>query len=166
MPSSEALIRAASANDAEALGRLGALLVEQHYSFDQQRFLAPTPGTAEGYGSFLASQVNAPDAVVMVAEVEGRVVGYAYGTIEGHDWLSLRGPAAVLHDLLVDPAERNRAVGQALLDAMMDAFAARDAPRVILVTAEGNVAAQRFFERASFRRTMVEMTRELKASKS
>lgn len=102
----------------------------------------------------------------MVAEVEGRVVGYAYGTIEGHDWPSLRGPAAVLHDLLVDPAERNRAVGQALLDAMMDAFAARDAPRVVLVTAEGNVAAQRFFERASFRRTMVEMTRELKASKS
>jgi len=166
MPSSEALIRAASANDAEALGRLGTLLVEQHYAFDPRRFLAPTPETAEGYGSFLASQVNVTDAVVMVAEVEGRVVGYAYGTIEGHDWPSLRGPAAVLHDLLVDPAERNRAVGQALLDAMMGAFAARDAPRVVLVTAEGNVAAQRFFERASFRRTMVEMTRELKASKS
>ena len=79
MPSSELLIRAANANDAEALGRLGTLLVEQHYSFDPRRFLAPTPGTAEGYGSFLASQVNAMDAVVMVAEVFGRVVGRQVG---------------------------------------------------------------------------------------
>jgi RimJ/RimL family protein N-acetyltransferase len=35
------------------------------------------------------------------------------------------------------------------------------APRVILGTAEQNVAAQRLFARLGFRRTMVEMTREL-----
>ena len=34
-------------------------------------------------------------------------------------------------------------------------------PRVVLGTAEKNVGAQRLFERSQFRRTMVEMTREL-----
>jgi RimJ/RimL family protein N-acetyltransferase len=38
---------------------------------------------------------------------------------------------------------------------------ARDAPRVVLSTAARNERAQRFFERAGFRRTMVEFTREL-----
>jgi RimJ/RimL family protein N-acetyltransferase len=34
-------------------------------------------------------------------------------------------------------------------------------PRVILWTAEKNDAAQQLFARAGFRRTMIEMTREL-----
>ncbi|MEO8360314.1 MAG: GNAT family N-acetyltransferase [Vicinamibacteria bacterium] len=161
---SELLIRPATENDAEVLGRLGALLVQQHHSFDERRFLAPTPRTAEHYASFLATQMSEADAIIMVAEVDGRVIGYAYGTIEGHDWISLRGPAALLHDLLVDPNERNRAVGKTLLNAMIDAFTSRGVPRVVLGTAERNIGAQRFFERAMFRRTMVEMTRELKAS--
>jgi ribosomal protein S18 acetylase RimI-like enzyme len=41
------------------------------------------------------------------------------------------------------------------------ALADRGAPRVVLSTAERNGAAQRLFELAGFRRTMVEMTRDL-----
>ena len=36
----------------------------------------------------------------------------------------------------------------------------KGAPRVVLHTAALNEAAQRFFERLGFRRTMIEMTRE------
>ena len=39
----------------------------------------------------------------------------------------------------------------------------RGAPRVVLSTAEQNGSAQRLFARAGFRRTMIEMTRELDA---
>ena len=39
---------------------------------------------------------------------------------------------------------------------------ARGAPRLVLSTAEKNKVAQRLFDRAGFRRTMIEMTRELK----
>jgi ribosomal protein S18 acetylase RimI-like enzyme len=48
-----------------------------------------------------------------------------------------------------------------LLDAMIEALAARGVPRVVLSTAEKNEGAQRLFEGVGFRRTMVEMTREL-----
>jgi RimJ/RimL family protein N-acetyltransferase len=37
----------------------------------------------------------------------------------------------------------------------------RGAPRVVLWTADRNSAAQRLFERLGFRRTMIEMTKEL-----
>jgi ribosomal protein S18 acetylase RimI-like enzyme len=62
---------------------------------------------------------------------------------------------------VVDPAHRGQGVGRGLLDATLDAFKAKGAPRVVLSTAEGNESAQRLFARAGFRRTMIEMTREL-----
>jgi ribosomal protein S18 acetylase RimI-like enzyme len=89
------------------------------------------------------------------------VVGYVYGAIEGTDYMALRGPAAVLHDVIVAPDERRGGVGRALVGAMLEAFTAREAPRVVLSTAARNEPARAFFEGLGFRETMVELTREL-----
>jgi ribosomal protein S18 acetylase RimI-like enzyme len=161
MAAFEPRIRRAAAGDVGVLGRLGALLVQEHHGFDQRRFLAATGRTPELYSSFLGTQLEDPHVVLLVAEHEGRVIGYAYGAIEGYDYMALRGPAAVLHDLIVDPEYRGRGVGQALLKAAVEALTTPQAPRVVLSTAERNTPAQRLFERMGFRRTMVEMTREL-----
>jgi len=67
----------------------------------------------------------------------------------------------VLYDIVVDPADRGRGVGRLLLDATLAALQARGAPQVVLSMAERNESAQRLFARAGFRRTMIEMTREL-----
>jgi ribosomal protein S18 acetylase RimI-like enzyme len=155
------LIRPAAPADLRAVGRLGALLVRTHHDFDPERFLAATPQTERGYGSFLGTQLEKPDIVVLVAERDAEVVGYTYSGVEGTDYMSLRGPAGVLYDIVVDAAHRGQGVGRALLDATLEALAAKGAPRVVLSTAERNEAAQRLFARAGFRRTMIEMTREL-----
>lgn len=144
-----------------AVGKLGALLVRTHHDFDPKRFIAATPRTARGYGSFLGSQLDDPDVVLLVAERDGDVIGYAYAGLEGTDYMSLRGPAGALYDIVVDPAHRGQGVGRMLLDATLDMLKQRGAPRVVLSTAEQNAAAQRLFDRAGFRRTMIEMTREL-----
>ena len=89
------------------------------------------------------------------------MVGYTYAGVEGNDYMALRGPAGVVYDIVVDPAYRQQGIGRMLLDATLDALKARGAPRVILSTADKNEAAQHLFDRAGFRRTMVEMTREL-----
>jgi RimJ/RimL family protein N-acetyltransferase len=47
----------------------------------------------------------------------------------------------------------------------LEALAVRGAPRVVLWTAARNEAAQRLFTEAGFRHTMIEMTRELDASR-
>jgi len=159
--SGDVTIRPATAADRPALGRLGARLVRLHHDFDPQRFIAAPPQTEEGYAAFLGGQLGRPNVVVLVAESEGDVIGYTYAGMEGFDYQALRGPAGVLYDILVDPAARGRGVGQQLLDATLAALRARGAPRVVLMTAEPNVGAQRLFARAGFRRTMIEMTREL-----
>jgi ribosomal protein S18 acetylase RimI-like enzyme len=160
-PAVAPIVRPATAADLPRIGRLGALLVETHYNLDAQRFLATRPRTPADYAGFLATQLGKPDVAVFVADENGDVIGYAYAAVEGYDYMALRGPAGVVHDILVEPGYRSRGVGRLLLDAALAFLKARGAPRVVLTTAEGNEAAQRLFARAGFRRTMIEMTREL-----
>ena len=153
-------IRPAAPADLKAIGRLGALLVRTHHGFDPDRFIAATPQTEHAYSSYLGTQLDKPNIIVLVAERDGEVVGYTYAGIEGNDYMTLRGPAGVLYDIVVDPAHRGNGVGRVLLDATLEALEAKGAPRVVLSTAERNETAQRLFDRAGFRRTMIEMTRE------
>ena len=154
-------IRPATPADQPALGRLGRVMVTTHHAFDPRRFVAPGDGTEQGYGRFLVSQIGAEGRLVLVADDGHAVVGYTYAGLEGPDWMSLRGPAGVLYDIVVDPAHRQRGIGRMLLDATLAQLRARGAAQVVLSTAEGNAAAQRLFASAGFRRTMIEMTRDL-----
>ncbi len=155
------IVRRATPADLPSIGRLGALLIKEHYDFDPRRFLAARPGTPEGYASFMGTQLEDPDVAVLVADDDGDVIGYAYAAVEGYDYMALRGPAGVLHDVIVDPEHRGRGVGRLLLDAALEFLRSRGAARVVLWTAERNEAAQRLFAGMGFRRTMIEMTREL-----
>lgn len=156
------VIRPATPEDEPALGRLGALLVHVHHGFDPERFLDVVPETSARYGSFLRAQLDQPDALVLVAELGGEIVGYAYAADEGYDYASLRGPAGVIHDLVVDPAHRRQGLGRRLLDAAVTELESRGVPRIVVMTAERNELAQRMCAQAGFRRTMIEMTRESK----
>jgi ribosomal protein S18 acetylase RimI-like enzyme len=158
---SEVIIRPGALGDLRAVGRLGALLVQLHHELDPARFIPAGPETEHAYASFLGSQLNKPRVVVLVAERRGEVIGYTYAGVEDHDYMALRGPAGVVYDIVVDPAHRGNRVGRKLLDATLAALKARGAPRVVLSTAEGNIAARCLFVAAGFRPTMREMTREL-----
>lgn len=155
------IVRRATPADLPMIGRLGALLVKEHYDFDPQRFMAARLGTPEGYASFMGAQLEDPDKAVLVADDNGDVVGYAFAAVEGYDYMALRGPAGVLHDVIVDPEHRGRGVGRLLLDATLAFFRSRGVPRVVLWTAARNEAAQRLFAGMRFRLTMIEMTCEL-----
>lgn len=154
-------IHPATPADLAVIGRLGALLVRTHHDFDPKRFIAARPGTENAYGSYLGTQINKKNVVTLVAERDGEVIGYTYAGVEGTDYMSLRGPAGVVYDIVVDPVHRGQGVGRMLLDATLKALKARGVTQVVLSTAEPNSAAQRLFDRAGFRRTMIEMTREL-----
>jgi ribosomal protein S18 acetylase RimI-like enzyme len=153
-------VRRATAADLSAIGKLGALLVRTHYEFDPKRFIAATNRTERGYASYLGTQLNEPNVVVLVAERGECVVGYTYAGVEGMDYMALRGPAGAIYDVVVDPDHRGRGIGRLLLDATIALLEERGVPRLVLSTAEKNEGAQRLFERAGFRRTMIEMTRE------
>lgn len=153
-------IRPATTVDLPALGRLGALLVAAHYGFDRERFIVPKGDLSRGYASFLASELERDEVVILVAERASTIVGYVYAGIEPHSWKELRDAAGFIHDVAVEESARGRGIATALVEAASQALERRGVPRVMLWSAERNAVAQRLFERLGFRRTMVEMTRE------
>ncbi len=154
-------IRAATDDDMPAAGRLGAELMRQHHALDPQRFMAGSDKTAEGYAWFLRTQLEKPDVVVLVAELEGEVLGYVYAALQPRNWMELRDAAGFVHDVVVDRAVRRRGVATRLVEAACAWLRDRGAPRVLLWSAAKNDSAQALFAKLGFRRTMVEMTREL-----
>ena len=141
-----------------AVGRLAAELVRMHHAADPARFLL-VPNVEEGYARWLSRESARDGAVVLVAEREGRIVGYSYGTVEGRDWNLLLDSHGAIHDIFVADDARRGGVGGRLLQAMTRALEGAGAPRIVLSTMVANEAAQRLFRAAGFRATMLEMTR-------
>ena len=154
-------IRRATREDLPALGRLGALLLRTHYGFDPQRFMAPGSDPESGYAWFLGTQLLEDDVVVLVAERGREVIGYVYAGLEPRSWKELRDACGFIHDVAVLERDRRAGVARGLVDAASEWLRERGAPRVVLWTADRNVGAQQLFEAVGFRRTMIEMTKEL-----
>jgi ribosomal protein S18 acetylase RimI-like enzyme len=154
-------VRRATRADLPALGRLGAHLLRVHHDFDRRRFVIPTGNPEAGYARFLGTQLDADDAVVFVAERAGAAIGYVYAGIEPFSWKELRDTAGFVHDVVVDAAERRSGVARALMDAAIGWVREQGVASVMLWTAAPNDGAQHLFEELGFRRTMIEMTRDV-----
>jgi len=154
-------IRAATEEDVNLFGQYGADLMQLHHDWDRQRFIAPSSRTPAMYADYLRSQLGKPDIVVLTAEVDGAVAGYVYAGIEGPDYMALRGPAGVIHDVFVEERQRRKGIGHMLLSSALKNLERLGALQIVLSTAHRNGAAQKVFESLGFRPTMVEMTLQL-----
>lgn len=138
---------------------MGAALAELHHAFDAPRFMV-TDDMEAGYRGWLGKELKNPGAVVLVAELDGDLCGYAYGRLEDTDWNALLDKHGGFHDLWVDPPGRRQGAGRLLSGALVARLKALGAPRVVLMSAAQNLSAQRLFASLGFRPTMVEMTLE------
>ena len=96
--------------------------------------------------------------MLLVAEVEGQVAGYVYGSIEPRDWAKLLDVHGAIHDVMVSDAYRRRGLAKLLMLEAMRVLREAGAPRVVLYSATPNVQAQALFASIGFRSTMIEMT--------
>lgn len=156
---SEIIVRSAQPADVQAAAVLGAQIVRVHHATNSKRFFMLDDVEA-GYAWWLAQEINRPGAVVLIAELENKVVGYAYGAIEDRDWSILVDRHGAFHDLCVDEAVRRRGVGRALAVAMLKRLEGMGAPRILLRAMVQNETARRLAEQLGFATTMLEMTRE------
>ena len=150
-------IRPATAADQELLGRFGGALMRQHHASDPRRFIQVEHPEA-GYGRFLVSQLSNANSLVMVAEHAGTVIGYVFADVESTNWMELRGPCGVVHDIYVDEAARRLGAGRELMRAAIDWIRSQGRTQVVLMTKTRNAHAQQLFTTLGFRPTMLEMT--------
>ena len=155
-----AVIRRARAGDERRVAEFAIRLFDQHVEYDPERF--STFANPEGAARFYRSRFETPDSAVFVAEVENDVVGFAYIERDPLNYAELLEDGAWLHDIYVDEHARAEGVGKGLIKAAADAAKEMGAEKLLLSVAAKNNAAQKVFEKAGFRPTMVEMTLNLK----
>jgi ribosomal protein S18 acetylase RimI-like enzyme len=149
-----------AASDLTQVGVLAGRLVRMHYAFDPKRFMRPVD-PERGYARYFATLLDKDEVILLVAEDDAGVCGYVYAQLEPRSYNELLDACAKLHDIYVDERVRRRGVGETLLRETFRRAEAKGAPRIVLLTAAQNEAAQRLFARVGFRTTMLEMTREL-----
>jgi GNAT superfamily N-acetyltransferase len=151
--------RPVAATDWPTIGELSELLVRTHHAFNPSRFIHPDRLPGELYTSRVQAEIARGHAMVHVAEMDGRIVGYVFAGLEPESWKELRYEAGYIHDIVVDQDYRKQKIGDALLGAAFEWFEARGVVRIMLWTAQENIDAQRLFHRLGFTPTMIEMTR-------
>lgn len=148
--------------DLPAVGELAGKLVRAHHAYDPARFMKPVD-PERGYARWFAQRLQSDEAILLVAADGQGVCAYAYAEMEPRSYNELLDACAKLHDIYVDERVRRLGVGEKLLREVFRLATEKGAPRVVLLTASQNEAAQRLFKRVGFRTTMLEMTRELAA---
>jgi GNAT superfamily N-acetyltransferase len=103
------------------------------------------------------------DAALLLAEKDGRAVGYAAVTVgPGPATWDIGERVAELETLAVLADERGGGVGAALLDAAREWARARGAEAIGVGFAHTNEGARRFYEREGFAPFYVEMLLDLR----
>jgi ribosomal protein S18 acetylase RimI-like enzyme len=160
---SEVSVRRATPSDIPGAAELAGRLARMHHETDPARFFLPER-VVEGYAWWFERVLQDAEAVLLVAEVEGVLAGYAYGGLEERAWNLLLDEHGAIHDLYVTEERRRAGVGQALLAAILAELERLGAERIVLSTMPSNLAAQRLFARFGFRVTFLEMTRNRPAA--
>ena len=152
-------VRRAEAKEARTIAEYAIKLFAQHREYDARRFADVS--SIEGAERFYGSRTNAKDARLLVAELGGEIVGFAYVQYEALDYAALLESAAWLHDIYIIEAARGSNAGTSLIEAAARAAKELGADKLMLSVAARNEYAQAFFERKGFQTTMVEMMLDL-----
>lgn len=103
--------------------------------------------------------VRDPDAGIWIAELDGRVVGFATGLMI--DALHMDGRVAQLTSLVVDAGVRGHGIGRRLVGVVEAWARERQAVRISLTSALHRSAAHEFYEHLGYAKTGVRLARDL-----
>ncbi|MHB9285639.1 N-acetyltransferase family protein [Halobacteriales archaeon Cl-PHB] len=135
-------IRLAKGEDTEEVIRVAAATWEHDYPDVLHRENA-AEYVDEWYDEDrIRSEIRQEDAVVLVAEDEGDVVGFAHGVWDRRTGHILR--------LYVEPDYRERGIGRDLLAATRDALTRRGSDRIQATALADNDAGNEFYRSAGF----------------
>jgi GNAT superfamily N-acetyltransferase len=152
-------VRRAGRQDARRVAEFAIKLFAQHRAYDARRFADIS--SIEGAEHFYGGQTEASEAAVLVAEIENKIVGFAYLQYEATDYANLLENAVWLHDIYLDERARGAGAGKLLIENSIETARELGADKLMLSVAAKNTAARDFFERRGFHETMIEMMLDL-----
>jgi ribosomal protein S18 acetylase RimI-like enzyme len=151
------LIRRAVSHDVPHVLPLVRRICDLHGSWDPQRFDFRDDVT-ERYRGWLVARSEDSKSVFLVAETsEGKIVGYAVGTVEPEIPIYWTPECGWIHDIWIDEEYRNEGAGRQMVMMCVEAFSDLNVKQVRLQTATANEMARKLFASCGFRACTVEM---------
>lgn len=155
----ECNIRPAVSRDISEIVDVWGELALHHASLD--RAFAPSPDWHEEYRQFIRGLLGRDDALAVVAEREGHVVGYGVGRISLLPAFFERRRRGYIHDVVTRDRYRRRGVGRSLVAALLEWMAESDVVTVELTVAVKNPEAVAFWTALGFVSYMHHLKREI-----
>ena len=149
MCTGEVIIREGGQEDLDAVAALWEELTSLHHALDN-RFWIRAEGGCEKYSRWVAEGLDDDRWVLIVAEAQGRVVGFIHGMLkEAPPPLAAKRTGHVT-DLIVAEGHRHRGVGPRLVEAASRWFRDKQAQELTLNAAVCNRPAREFWEAMGF----------------
>lgn len=152
-------IRPATPDDVPAVLPLVAKICALHQTWDEARFRT-VERPEKMYEGWLRQRAVDPRSVFLVAERNGKLVGYVVGTIEKEIPIYWTPEAGWVHDLWVDDAYRNEGLGRQMTMLLVERFKELGVRQIRLQTAAINEPARKLFASCGFRVSTIEMLME------
>ena len=105
-----------------------------------------------------------PRSTLVVAEEQGRLVGFAYAVVERDLPIYLCEEFAVIHEWWVEPAFRRRGAGSGLIEIAIAQLAAVGVCQLRVRTPAGDEDARAVLRRCGFRAGTCEMVKGFRAA--
>lgn len=149
-------VRKANANDMATLREFeqGVITAERPFARD----LKGDPITYYKLDELL----NSDQSELLVAELDGTIVGCGYAQLRSSKDYVLHDYHAYLGFMYVDPVYRGKGINKVIIQALMDWAKSRDVYELVLDVYDENEAAIKAYEKVGFSKNLVEMTVNIK----
>ncbi|MEL9991118.1 MAG: GNAT family N-acetyltransferase [Thermoproteus sp.] len=142
------VIRAALESDVDAVADLITRLKRLNGEFDP--LLKPVDNLASVSKDYVKSKITSPTSVVLVAEVDGRVIGVVIGDVEDRIFYEPR-LAGVIREFYILPEFRRKGLGKRMMNEVMDALKRKGAQMIMADFPALNEIAVEFYKKLNFR---------------
>jgi ribosomal protein S18 acetylase RimI-like enzyme len=141
-------VREARPQDIERVVELWAEHVDFHAQCDPQ-FLR-RDGSEDGFAHHLRGQLGKSDFLLIVAEIDGEVVGFLNGELSDHPPCFAHRTHGFIDNLAVSPQWQRAGLGTALLEKAMAWFSVRGVSTVEGRVLLSNPMAMAFWQKTAF----------------
>ena len=153
-------IRRAAKCDLQTIVEMSIKLSRQHQNYNALRFIQ-TPDIVQQHFDLFRHEIENPESVVLAAEHESQVIGYAFIRLEEGNVVDVSEKSAWLHDIFVGESARGLKAGKMLLEQSFEAAKTMGSRVLKLQVATQNEFARKLFETYKFQPTMTEMILDL-----
>jgi GNAT superfamily N-acetyltransferase len=141
-------VREAYQDDVGRVVELWAEMVDFHAQYDPR--FQRGQGSEEGFATHLSEKLDDPDYLLLVAEVDGEVVGFLNGELQKYPPCFEHRDHGFIHNVAVSSDAQRGGVGTTLLKEAMAWFTGTGSSTVEGKVLMANPAAMEFWQKTGF----------------